>query len=130
MGDPEHALAMLEMARKDLTALGGMLDRAIFADEVFGFHAQQAVEKALKAWLALSGSGYPKIHDLQELMALLRDNSQEVPKAFQELIDLTDFAAQFRYEAFDDLENEFDRKELVARVTAVFTHVEGLIARN
>lgn len=41
------------MAEKDHTALQGMLDTQIFADEIFGFHAQQAAEKALKAWLSL-----------------------------------------------------------------------------
>lgn len=39
---------------KDLRALQGMSDPDVFADEVFGFHAQQAAEKALKAWLAVS----------------------------------------------------------------------------
>jgi len=30
-----------------------------FADEIFGFHAQQAVEKGLKAWICLHGIEYP-----------------------------------------------------------------------
>ena len=46
--DREHARALLEMARKDARALSGMQDREVFADEIFGFHAQQAVGKALK----------------------------------------------------------------------------------
>ena len=29
-----------------------MGDVIVFADEIFGFHAQQAIEKSLKAWLA------------------------------------------------------------------------------
>jgi HEPN domain-containing protein len=29
-----------------------MADSPLFADEIFGFHTQQAVEKALKAWLS------------------------------------------------------------------------------
>ncbi|MFL5004357.1 MAG: hypothetical protein ACJ8DK_03290 [Microvirga sp.] len=29
-----------------------MLDRQDFAEEIFGFHAQQVVEEALKAWIA------------------------------------------------------------------------------
>ncbi|WP_372703813.1 hypothetical protein [Candidatus Accumulibacter contiguus] len=32
-----------------------MIDNPLFADEIFGFHAQQAIEKALKAWLATAG---------------------------------------------------------------------------
>jgi hypothetical protein len=33
------------MARKDFAALRGMLGSPLFADEFFGFHAQQAIEK-------------------------------------------------------------------------------------
>jgi hypothetical protein len=41
-----------------------MLDSASFSDEVFGFHAQQTIEKALKAWIAVRGLVYPKSHDV------------------------------------------------------------------
>jgi HEPN domain-containing protein len=62
MSDPEHARLLLEMAEKDLRALGGMTDDEIFADSIFSFHAQQAVEKALKAWCSLRGVRYPRTH--------------------------------------------------------------------
>jgi len=42
--DREHAHALLEMAQKDGRALSGMTDADVFADEIFGFHAQQAVD--------------------------------------------------------------------------------------
>lgn len=48
----EESLLLLSAAYKDLRALRGMLDAHVFVDEIFGFHAQQAAEKALKAWLA------------------------------------------------------------------------------
>jgi len=56
----DEARQMLAAAYKDWRALAGMADPDVFADEVFGFHAQQAVEKALKAWLALLGVEYPR----------------------------------------------------------------------
>jgi len=49
MDDFEHGRAMLRLAHKDFNALTGMLDNSLFADEIFGFHVQQAVEKAVKA---------------------------------------------------------------------------------
>ena len=52
MSDLDHARQMLAIAHRDLKALGGMLDSDIFAYEIFGFHAQQTAEKALKAWIA------------------------------------------------------------------------------
>ncbi len=51
MAASDRAVAFLEMARRDLAATQAMADRHVFAVEVFGFHAQQAVEKALKAWI-------------------------------------------------------------------------------
>ena len=44
MSDLDHARQMLAIARRDLKALGGMLDPDIFAYEIFGFHAQQTAE--------------------------------------------------------------------------------------
>jgi HEPN domain-containing protein len=41
---------LLLSAEKDLKAIKNMTDPDLFADEIFGFHAQQAVEKILKAW--------------------------------------------------------------------------------
>jgi HEPN domain-containing protein len=58
MSDRDHACLIFEMAKKDLSALEGMLNKQNFADEIFGFHAQQAIEKCLKAWIALLGSNY------------------------------------------------------------------------
>ncbi len=45
----EEALLTLRMAGKDLRALNVMLAPDSVDDEIFGFHAQQAVEKSLKA---------------------------------------------------------------------------------
>ena len=53
MNDPEQARELAVAAEKDISAPGGMDDVAIFADEIFGFHVQQAAEKLFKAWLAL-----------------------------------------------------------------------------
>ena len=57
MSDLDHAKSLLEMAMGDLNSLRGMVISAstandgFFSDEIFGFHAQQAAEKCLKAWL-------------------------------------------------------------------------------
>ena len=64
MNDLKHARQMLAMANKDFSALQGMSDAAIFPEEIFGFHAQQAIEKALKSWLAARSISYPFKHDL------------------------------------------------------------------
>ncbi|MGO9122175.1 MAG: HEPN domain-containing protein [Desulfomonilaceae bacterium] len=76
MTDREEANRMLAVAEVDLKALQNMLDPEMFEDAVFGFHAQQAVEKSLKAWLSLRRIVYPKTHDLRVLMNLLQTKAQ------------------------------------------------------
>lgn len=120
--DQEHARALLEMARNDARALSGMKDPNVFADEIFGFHAQQAVEKALKAWCAHRGITYPLTHDLSELLALLRDDGCEV-KAFDDLLRLNAFAVLFRYEAIEGDSPVFDRDSVIQEVEELLTSV-------
>jgi hypothetical protein len=80
MAMSEESGRLLEMARRDFRALAAMVeDHEAFADEVFGFHAQQAVEKAVKARLDELGTAYPKTHDLDELFSLVADAGAEVP---------------------------------------------------
>jgi len=71
MSDPKQARLLLAAAERDFAALRGMGDATIFADEIFGFHAQQATEKLLKAWLASLGETYPLSHDLASLLDML-----------------------------------------------------------
>jgi len=64
--------------------------------EVVCFHAQQGVEKYLKALLTLLDIEFPKSHDLGELLKLLpQDNS--VPLTIHEAEKLTDYAVSARY---------------------------------
>jgi HEPN domain-containing protein len=128
MGDRENALLMLGLAREDSAVLRALRDRADVSDRAFGFHSQQAVEKALKAWLALAGTDYPKIHDLEELLALLSEKGQKVPEAFQRLEYLTAFAVQFRYATAEDMGEPLDRAALEEQVSQLVDHVTRLLA--
>ena len=127
MSDLDLARLMQTKANGNLSALRGMKNKTIFIEEIFGFHAQQAIEKSLKAWLALLGVDFPKIHDLEELFALLKDQKQTIPDEFQSLVDFTDFAVQFRYDAFEDFEDDLDRDEIVQKIQNFVDHVEKLL---
>jgi HEPN domain-containing protein len=127
MSGVEHAREMLVLAQRDLKALQGMLDADIFADEIFGFHAQQAVEKALKAWLTLVGVEYPRTHDLEELLELLEEHAKPILEAFYDLVDLTDFAVQFHYRIFEDAEGRLNRGAMIRQVNDLVVHVERLV---
>ena len=128
MKDLENAQMMLSMAKKDLDVLQATKNSDIVSDEMFGFHAEQAVEKTLKAWLTLAGVQYPKIHDLEKLFSMLEDSSQTVDNDFQILVDLTDFAVQFRYESLDEESGEkLDRSTLLNQIEKLVRHVERLV---
>ena len=124
----EEALQMLQMAHKDLKALRAMTDEDAFDTEIFGFHAQQATEKAAKAWLTLLGLAYPKVHDLEALLDQLAENGQCISVDFRRLEDLTDFGVQFRYTAFTNLPEDFSRQVVTALVTAFVDHVATMVA--
>jgi len=85
MGSCEEGRLLLAAANRDLTALQGMTDPRVFADGVFGFHAQQAAEKALKAWLCMLDVEYPRTHDLTLLPALLDVEGQDVSPFLDEV---------------------------------------------
>ena len=117
------------MAERDYRALRGMEDPAVFSDEIFGFHVQQAVEKALKAWLCSLGVAFPKTHDLDELGALLEETRQEIPEFLSGLLEFTDFAVAFRYEAFPDLEGDVDRQDCIDGVGRLLQHVQRILTQ-
>jgi HEPN domain-containing protein len=102
-----------------------MLDASVFPDEVFGFHAQQIVEKCLRAWLCLLGQVFPYSHDLVEQTKLLRANGAE-PGDPCDFEDLNPFAVQLRYSAVP--EEAIERSEVLTRVRAVYEQVGSHLA--
>jgi HEPN domain-containing protein len=87
----------VEKAESDLkTAALGLRAGPEAPPDAICFHAQQCVEKYLKAYLALQGLPFPKTHDLEELLALLpRGVAVELSAAEQER--LTNYATVTRY---------------------------------
>jgi HEPN domain-containing protein len=128
MPDRDHAAMMLSMAGKDFLALKAMVDEQSFAEEIFGFHAQQAVEKALKAWLSFKDISYPKIHDLEEIAGMLEEWGAPFPPEFKPLLDLTEFAVLFRYEAYDFYEEKLDRPAVIKQVSELLDYVAAMVA--
>ena len=109
MSDLKQALLLLAAAKRDSPALHGMSDPDVFADEMFGFHAQQTVEKLLKAWLASLGETYPLSHDLASLLDMLSARGLDVAR-FDELVDYTRYAVRLRYAPADPGTKPLDRE--------------------
>jgi HEPN domain-containing protein len=123
MPDLKQARVLLTLAGHDLTALRHMLDPDEFTDGIFGFHAQQAVEKALKTLLCLRGVEYDFIHDLEALLEQLADASEPGLEPYMPLTELTTFAVQFRYGLYD--ERPVDRSTVLRMVTGLVALAEA-----
>jgi HEPN domain-containing protein len=102
----EYAELLLERAKSDLRALRVLMADEGMLDDVVGFHAQQAIEKALKVALVLADIDFPRSHDLRELADIAVDNGLAVPESIREARWLTPWAAQLRYEMLEPLDRD------------------------
>jgi HEPN domain-containing protein len=120
--DETLAKQLLETAERDLNALKHMADTDAFDDAIFGFHAQQTVEKACKAWLHGLGQPHPFTHDLSLLLRRIEDAGGDVA-AYWDLLDLTAYAVRFRYESLPTDGEPLEREALIADLEQLVTQV-------
>jgi HEPN domain-containing protein len=89
-------------AENDLKAISQLLQfGANCPTDVVCFHAQQCVEKYVKAALVAHGRPFPRTHDLAELAHLLRPQCS-LSLSSEELDRLTDHAVMTRYPGEDE----------------------------
>lgn len=91
------ARKLLRRAKDDQAATVALLDVSSVSDALAGFHAQQAVEKALKAVLALNGVEFPFSHDLRLLIGLCEAADISLPSELDDVDRLSPYAARLRY---------------------------------
>jgi HEPN domain-containing protein len=94
----EVAELLARHAKGDLTVAEKIAPDPEVEDGPVGFHAQQAVEKALKVALTLKGVDFPKTHDLDYLTALADQNSAALASEVVSAGWLTPWATEFRYD--------------------------------
>jgi len=96
-------------------------------DGPFGFHAQQAVEKLLKALLSQMGIAFEYTHDVVRIAAQLKQLGIDLPVTPMGLDDLNRYAVVYRYDTipYYELPNRPAAKETVRLIRE---HVLGSIA--
>lgn len=97
----DEALRALRIADRDIAAFKKMKNDPDFHFATTCFHAQQAIEKCMKAVMFERGILFPPIHDLVRLALALRDGGHFVPFAVDDLRKLNPFAITFRYDDTD-----------------------------
>ena len=123
MSSPEPDLSeksriLLKKAEEDATAVREFAGNPEIGDSIIGFHAQQAVEKWLKAVTAASGVRHSAIHDIDRLIEIVETTGIRVPLDRDRLAVLTQYAVPFRYDELLDAES-LEREVLVALVDEV-----------
>ena len=91
MSPLEDALLLFAIVRCHLQVLRLGLDEAYPAED-WGFTAQQAVEKLLKAWIVLRNGQPPRVHDLTTLAECSGLECNPL------LLELQVYAVEARYE--------------------------------
>jgi HEPN domain-containing protein len=97
----DNAKELLQKATNDLIAAQATFATGKAFDTVC-FHAQQAVEKSLKTILALHDVEYPRRHDLDELIELVRPLAPEITLYESRINTLSPFAVEIRYDSVFD----------------------------
>jgi HEPN domain-containing protein len=64
------------------------------------FHAQQAVEKSLKAVLLVRGVDFPPSHDIEGLLVISEQNGVQIPDGIGDAALLTPYAVETRYPGY------------------------------
>ena len=128
MKQPEQTRRLLHKAGQDEAVMDALMGQTAIDDETFGFHAQQAVEKLLKAWLSARGVDYPKTHNLRAIVDLLTATGPPLPNDLKDVDSLTPYATIYRYEDVP-VSGSFDQKQVREQVRRVRAYVEGEIRK-
>lgn len=97
MAELSLAETLLVLARRDEQAFRKLASDPALHDSLAGFHAQQAVEKGLKAVLSHKGVAYRRTHDIAELLDLAEDAGVDTPPHADRLDELSPYAIDYRY---------------------------------
>jgi HEPN domain-containing protein len=113
----EEALRSLILADRDIEAFTLLKTSPLIHISMVCFHAQQAVEKSLKAVLFTHQIEFRRTHNLSELIQILNQHGVDTPVSGEQVNLLNKFAVTFRYDDKDiQLISCEDASNLVAMV--------------
>jgi hypothetical protein len=117
---------MARKAHADAVAMRELAGNPEITDEIVGFHAQQAIEKWLKAVIAARGMPEARIHDIGRLLQLLETDGAELPPTAEQLDELSIYAVPLRYDELLDAE-PLDRERTVMLVDDIGRWASGAL---
>lgn len=112
----------LKKASEDILLLTKLYKDQEIADSIWGFHAQQALEKMMKAYLSKISIPFPKSHDLVFLFDLIPvEHNHHFLLVSDECDELTPFAVATRYDDFID--HPLDREKILTKINTIFQKI-------
>ncbi len=105
----------IKKANRDLEVAKREIDE--FTD-IACFHAQQACEKYIKAYLIWLDIEYPKTHAIEKLIELASEKDAEILCLREKGAEVTDYAINTRYPEFEEplLEDAKKAVEIAAQI--------------
>jgi len=96
-------------------------------ESILGFHAQQAVEKLIKALLSSLSVPFELTHQLGRLQTAIEAAGETLPATPLPLSELNDFAIVYRYDLLFQFATP-DKADLTETVRLIREHVVARIA--
>lgn len=84
-------------SEEDYLVAEHLLEVGTFSLSAVGFHAQQAAEKLLKAYLVHHQVNFPKTHDIDRLPELVSAVDESIGERIADISMLTAFSVEARY---------------------------------
>lgn len=108
-------------ARIDMDAAPPLIEDALF-------HCQQAVEKAMKAFLTAHNTSFRKTHDLDELAMVCEEIDASLKEMLVPARNLSIFAWEFRYPGDSVMPSEKEAYDAITTAEKVVRAVRQRIA--
>ncbi len=124
---PGTAEEWLSRAKGDLALSQAPLPKGAYYEDLC-YHAQQAAEKALKAIYRKNGWAFRYTHDVDELIAELREKGVEIPSVVAEAVVLTGYASEARYPGLEEPVSVEEYSEAVRLAEAVVAWAERQVS--
>jgi HEPN domain-containing protein len=115
---------LAKKAEGDVKAMRRLSSDPEIGDDVVGFHAQQAIEKWLKAVVVSHDLEFERSHDFGQLLDILDGAGIEAPPGTDWFDELSIYAVLMRYDEPYDVE-PLDRDAVLSLVSAVGSWAAG-----
>lgn len=89
----------LRKAEEDFQVIAFLMDNSAPFYTAVAFHAQQATEKYLKAWLTEAGIEFTKTHNISYLLSLVAGGAPLLAGQMENAEILSRYAVEYRYPA-------------------------------